>query len=85
MPANRRAPEMTDEMLRKCRHLVYEAAIDYDVPPVFITAHIRNRKADEARKHVMRQMITELGMARYQVAKIFNRDLRRVRKSVLGV
>jgi AraC-like DNA-binding protein len=72
-------------MVQKCRALVFKAAEFYEVPPVCITAHTRLVKADAARHWVMRQMIRRLHMRRWQVALMFQRDLRRVRRSVLGV
>lgn len=80
-----KAQPITRPVAEKCRELVYATAKKYDLPAVYITAHIRNPIADEARKEVQRTMITDLGLRRYQVAAIFGRDLRRVRKSVLGV
>lgn len=57
----------------------------YHIQPIYITAHVRHPVVDEARKEVQRVMLTRMRMRRWQVAKLFNRDLRRVRKSVLGV
>lgn len=71
-------------MVAKCRTLVFIAAKDYKVAPVCITAHTRVIKADKARKWVMQMMLRE-GMRRWQIAWLFQRDVRRVRKSVLGV
>lgn len=73
------------EIIAECRSAVYESAKAYDVPPVLITAHSRCVRADHARKWVMRYMVSHMRMKRWQVALIFGRDLRRVRKSVLGV
>jgi hypothetical protein len=72
-------------MMEKCRVLVFKAAEFYDVPPVAITAHTRMVAADHARHWVMRTMIRRYGLRRWQVAYLFQRDLRRVRRSVLGV
>ena len=85
MPAPRRAPEMTPELLYKCRLLVVTIAQEHDVPPVFITAHVRHRVADQARKQVWAMMLSELKMTRGQVAELFDRDRRRLTKSALGV
>jgi len=85
MPCKRWAPEITTELRRQSILVVFATAKEYDIPPVHITAHVRCVKADAARKQVMRLMLTELGMARYQVAEAFDRSVRRVRKSVLGV
>jgi hypothetical protein len=76
---------MTAALAEECRTLVIFTARKYEIPPVFVTAHIRNPIADEARKEVQRTMIGEMGLKRCQVAAIFGRDLRRVRKSVLGI
>ena len=76
---------LDDAMLEMCRNLINEVAATYDVPPIMITAHVRNHTADLARMEVQRLMLTVLHLRRWQVARIFNRDVRRVRKSVLGV
>lgn len=73
------------ELVVRCREAVFTAASAYEVAPVLITAHYRSKRADNARSWVMRYMVESLGMRRHQVALIFGRDLRRVRKSVLGV
>jgi len=72
-------------MARKCRAVVYRTAAKHGVPPVYITAHIRLSAADEARLEVWRYMFRVLGLRRWQIAKMFCRDVRRVRKSVIGV
>lgn len=84
MPRNS-PPQLTPFLAQKCRELVFATAERYGIPPVYITAHVRYRKADLARKEVMCTMITDFGFRRWQVAKIFRRDVRRLRKSVLGV
>ena len=76
---------LNKEIAEKCRELVYATAKKYGLPPVFITAHVRHPVADSVRKEVMRTMIVDYGLSRKLVAGIFGRDLRRVRKSVLGV
>lgn len=83
--AKRKAPRFTPKLREECRSLVYLAAKVYRVPPAYITAHTRFGAADVARKWVMCEMIKTLRLRRHQVAMIFGRDLRRVRKSVLGV
>ena len=82
--APRQAADLDEAKAQRCRELVYAAAEKYQVPPAYIVAHIRGRKVDAARHEVMRSMLTELKLRRWQVAAIFCRDLRRVRKSVLG-
>jgi hypothetical protein len=77
--------QLTPEQKQKCRDVVMETAREFDIPPIYITAHIRGKKADTARRQAMRRLIGEVGLLRCLVAKAFNRDLRRVRKSVLGV
>jgi hypothetical protein len=76
---------MSYSLRRRCTSLVYQVAQKHDVAPVLITAHVKSIAADRARREVMVTMITEFGMRRWQVASAFGRDLRRVRKSVLGV
>ncbi|MCE5310433.1 MAG: hypothetical protein LLG20_22580 [Acidobacteriales bacterium] len=73
------------QMAEKCRNLVYSVAKQRKIPPVWITAHVRYPGADEARKEVWRVMIRDFGLCRHQVAEMFGRDLRRVRKTVIGV
>lgn len=72
-------------VVQKCYALVHREAEKRGIPAVYITAHVRNPVADKARKSVQRKMIVKLKMKRCQVAAFFGRDLRRVRKSVLGV
>lgn len=72
------------ETAEQCRELVFTVAREFGIPPVHVTSHIRNLKADKARKKVMQEMIHGMGLPRWRVAEIFNRDLRRVRASVLG-
>lgn len=75
---------MNERLAQRCREFVFAAAKKYGLPPVVITAHTRWVQADRARLEVQRRMIDELGMKRWQVAKIFGRDVRRVRASVLN-
>lgn len=77
-------PVITLELAEQCRSMVHEAAVAYNVPPVYVTAHIPHPRAYKARLEVQSRMIEELGLRRHQVASIFNRDLRRVRASVLA-
>jgi hypothetical protein len=84
MPKNAAVP-FTPELAEQCRTLVIFTANKYELPPVYLTAHVRNPIADEARKEVWRVMISEMGLKRWQVSGIFGRDRRRVRRSVLGV
>lgn len=77
--------KMMPELAVHCRILAYRVAKKWNLPPVYITAHIRNFTADYARKEVMRHMIDKLGLSRRMGAEIVGRDLRRVRKSELGV
>jgi|GEM_PF-3875760 hypothetical protein len=79
------ARQITPELAEKCRSLVYAAAERHNIPPVYVTSHMRGPAPDKARKEVMVVMISELHLARWQVAAMFDRDLRRVRKSELGV
>lgn len=77
--------ELTPELAAVCRTMVFRAAKKWNLPPVYVTAHIRKPGADNARKEVMRALIVKYGLSRRLVASIFVRDLRRVRESVLGV
>lgn len=77
--------EITPKRAEECRKLVHDAAKKHDVPPVFITAHYRHPAADLARKEIWRVMLGEMKMKRVEVATIFGRDRRRLRRSVLGV
>jgi chromosomal replication initiation ATPase DnaA len=77
-------PAITTELREMCSNVVYAVAAEYRIPPVFVTAHIRTEKAVIARRKVMSIMLTKFGMRRYQVAEAFGRDIRRVRKSVIG-
>lgn len=73
-----------DSVRRKCRLIVIRWAAYHDVPPGHVTAHLRSISAVRARRDAMREMLRDLGLNRGQVAMAFQRDLRRVRKSVLG-
>jgi hypothetical protein len=84
MPKSTAIP-ITPELAEQCRNLVIFTANKYELPPVYLTAHVRHVVADEARKEVWRVMVGEMGLKRYQVAGMFGRDLRRIRKSVIGV
>lgn len=80
-----RQREITPAVEIRIHQVVLDVAKKHDVPPVYITAHTRKRGVDEARKEVWRKLISEVGLTRGQVAEIFGRDLRRLRKSVIGV
>jgi hypothetical protein len=71
-------------LIKRIKDLMTETAARYDIPKVYITAHVRYPKADIARKEVWRVLINEWGMKRHHVAKLYGRDLRRLRASVLG-
>lgn len=81
----KKSPPIPECVVGELRVLVYEKAAEHRIPPVFITSHIRHRVADEVRNSLMVLLLTQYGLARYQVADIFGRDRRRVRRSVLGV
>lgn len=78
-------PEITPSIKEKCRAIVMQVAKKHGVPPAYVVAHIRCGQADAARAECMRRMLTQLKLRRWQVAMAFGRDLRRIRKSVLGV
>ena len=80
----KKSPPIPACVVGEIRVLVHEMAAERGIPPVFITAHIRYPKAVAARNALMVLLITEYGLARHQVAHIFGRDRRRIRKSVLG-
>jgi len=46
----RTALEITPELAEECRRLVYAAAERHNIPPVYITSHMRGPAADKARK-----------------------------------
>lgn len=71
------------QIRRKCLQLVIDAAARHDVPPAYIVAHIASKRVHRARLEVMRGMF-KLGLKRCQIAAAFNRDLRQVRRSVIG-
>ena len=71
--------------VERCRRLITKTAEKHAIPPVMITAHIRSVVVDQARISVMRVMIRRFHMRRWQIALIMNRDVRRVRRSVLGI
>ena len=78
------APQITPRLKQKCKGLVFAAAGRWKVPPAYIVAHVRGNAVDEARRWVMVAMLRRLKMKRWQVAMAFGRDVRRIRRSVLG-
>lgn len=77
---------LPDDMRQKAIAILLETASEFDVPPAYIVAHSRRYpKAAPARRKAMRRMKSEIkGMTRLLLAAAFNRDLRRVRASVIG-
>lgn len=73
-------------MRQKAIAILLEVAEEFQIPPAYITAHSRRYpKAAPARRKAMRRMKAEIdGMTRLLLAAAFNRDLRRVRQSVIG-
>ena len=72
------------ETRRLCRNIVIEVAKAFNVPPGHITSHIKTQPVEDARQLVMRLMLA-LGLKRQDIAVAFNRDLRRVRASVVSI
>ena len=83
--SKRQAPTITADLECRCRLLIYRTAEKYGIAPVLITAHVRSFHADKARKEVWREMIGKFRLRRWQVAHMFGRDVRRLRRSVIGV
>ncbi len=75
---------MTPELAAKVRALVFRKAKKFGVPPVMITAHVRNVVADKARCEVWHELLTTFNMTRQMVADLFGRDRRRIRASVIA-
>jgi len=73
------------KLMLHARDLVLGKAKEYTVNPMDVVLDTRGRRIHQARKEVWRIMIGEWGLRRHQVAKMFNRDVRRLRKSVIGV
>lgn len=73
-------------MRDKAINILLEVASEFEIPPAYIVAHSRRYpKAAPARRKAMRRMKVEIaGMTRLLLAAAFNRDLRRVRESVIG-
>lgn len=84
MPPGKTAKPLPPAIARKARALVFKAAKRYDVPPAYVVAHIQSPAAHQARLYVWRVMIVDMGILRTQVARMFWRHERRLRKSVLG-
>lgn len=79
-------PMPDDFTRRRCIKILLEESRRFNVPDYLITAHtVEPPRANEARKAVQRRMMTELGISRAQIARVFGRSVRRVRRSVLGV
>ena len=77
---------MPDEFTRlRCVRILLEESARFGVPDFCITAHVvEPPRANTARKVVQRRMIEELGISRAQIARVFGRSVRRVRRSVIG-
>lgn len=60
-----------------------QKAAYYDVPPAYVVAHVSSVAANKARKEAQLAMLS-IGLTRAQVALAFQRNLRRVRRSVIG-
>lgn len=84
MPPGKTAKPLPRNIGQKARQLVYAAAKKYHVPPAYVIAHIQSPAAHQARLYVWRVMIVDMGVLRTQVARMFWRHERRLRKSVLG-
>jgi hypothetical protein len=71
--------------LIRTRDLVLKKSKSYDVHPLKIVGYTRGPLVDQARREIWQIMIGEWGLRRHQVATIFKRDVRRLRKSVIGI
>jgi hypothetical protein len=80
-PPNYKLPP--PEICALCRQIVLEVATTLEVHPGHITSHIRTKEVVKARKLAMRLMLA-IGLRRVDLAVAFNRDLRRVRGSVVS-
>lgn len=60
-------------------------AKEYGADPMNIVCYSRIPVADKARMAVWKVMVGEWGVKRSHVAKMFKRDVRCLRKSVIGV
>lgn len=83
--ANPKRDPITPRRMRLIESTVHRVAKQREVPPAYITAHVRYVAADLARHEVWRILIVHHGFRRGELARIFRRDLRRLRKSVIGV
>jgi len=73
----------SNALMLRSRDLVVLVAAKYGIPPAEVVSPLRTVRAVKARREAMRQMLV-WGMTRSQLALVFNRDLRRVRASVIG-
>ena len=69
----------------KTSELILEKAKSHGVSAWQIIEHSRYARIHQARLEVWKVMVGEWGLKRTYVAKMFNRDIRRLRKSVIGV
>jgi len=69
----------------KARVILLDVAKQHCVAPCMIVAHVRDPKADVARKQVQARMFSETGMTRCSIASAFLRHPRRVRAAIIGV
>ncbi|MEI6674892.1 MAG: hypothetical protein WCO57_06915 [Verrucomicrobiota bacterium] len=72
------------EVRLACRQILLEVSKAFKVPPGHVTSHIKTLEVQAARALVMRLMLI-IGLRRVDLAVAFNRDLRRVRSSVVGM
>lgn len=74
------------ETRSKCLTILLETAAKHRVAPCLIVAHVvEPPAANVARIETQARMFTELGLRRRWIAYAFQRDLRRLRRSVIGV
>lgn len=74
------------ELRLKCREVLIEVAQAHHVAPCLVLAHVvEPPSANVARIEVQRRMFSEFGIRRRWIALMFRRDLRRMRRSVIGV
>ncbi len=65
--------------------MVIDASQTFGIPATLIVGHYGGAEVGKLRRKLQAAMVMELNMKRWEVAYMFNRDVRRCQSSVLGI
>lgn len=82
-PIHRNTPSL--EIRKKCLDMVLKASEIHGIPAPVLVGRYGGPEAGKVRRSLQAAMVMELGMRRWQVAYMFNCDIRRCKSSVLGI